>query len=124
MAWDPLGTWPNGRKWMWLALAIWLVLLRGPRFLDNIRAAPPQEIVPDFFQEYASARNWLEGLPVYADLRDTAPRYLGAPLEGRRSDVVLNAHPPTSVLLALPLSWLEFADAFLIWNIVSLAALA
>ncbi len=36
----------------------------------------------------------------------------------------MNAHPPASVLLALPLARLNFATAFLAWNLMSLAALA
>ncbi len=50
--------------------------------------------------------------------------YLGDQLNDRRSHVVVNAHPPTSILLALPLARLDFGHAFLTWNLVSLAALA
>jgi len=124
MPWDPLDAWPNERGWIWATLALWLLVLRGPAFIDNLRAKPPQELVPDFFQEYASARNWLEGLPIYANQHEAALRYLGVQPDNRRSHVVVNAHPPTSVLLALPLARLRFADAFLAWNLVSLVALA
>ncbi len=102
MLWDPLESWPNERRWIWSTIALWLVVLRGPAFLENLRARPPSEIVPDFFQEYASARGWIEGRPLYADHRETIPRYLGGRLDEQRSTVVVNAHPPASVLLALP----------------------
>lgn len=77
---------------------------------------------PDFFQEYASARNLLEGLPVYASHQITIPRYLGHPM-AQGEPVVVNAHPPSSVLLALPLTAFEFAGAFCLWNLLSLNAL-
>ena len=51
-------------------------------------------------------------------------RYLGGQLNDQRSHVVVNAHPPASALIALPFARLGFADAFLAWNFVSLAALA
>ena len=124
MPWDPLGAWPNERRWIWATLALWLLILRGPAFIDNLRARPPEELVPDFFQEYASVRNWLEGLPIYTSQHQSATRYLGVQPDERRSHVVVNAHPPASVLLALPLASLDFATAFLAWNLVSLAALA
>ena len=38
--------------------------------------------------------------------------------------ITRNAHPPSSVLLALPLARLNYPDAFLAWSLISLAALA
>ena len=35
----------------------------------------------------------------------------------------MNAHAPTSVLLAVPLARMAFPDAFLVWNLISLGAL-
>ena len=121
---DPLDAWPDERRWIWATLAVWLLVLRGPAFIDNLRAKSPEELIPDFFQEYASARNWLEGLPIYANQHETALRYLGVQPDNRRSHVVVNAHPPTSILLASPLARLDFAAAFLAWNLMSLGALA
>src|SRR5262249_20004743 len=37
--------------------------------------------------------------------------------------IAVNAHPPSSVLLALPLAALDYPDAFLVWSLLSLAAL-
>jgi hypothetical protein len=124
MPWDPLGAWPRERPWIWLTVAGWLVLLRGPAFLGNLRAPPPAEFLPDFFQEYASARNWREGLALYDDQRATAPRYVGVRLNERHSHVFVNAHAPAAVLLASPLARLGFDRAFLVWNLASLGALA
>jgi hypothetical protein len=92
--------------------------LRGPPFVENLQAWPPQELIPDFFQEYASARGWLEGRPVYVDHHNTVTHYLGGMPHERRTQVVVSAHPPVSVLLALPLVRLGFPQAFPGWNLV------
>ncbi len=121
MTWDPLARLPVDRRWLWTSLAAWACLLRGPALLESLHA--PRDWEPDFFQEYASARNLVEGLPVYTGHEHTVERYLGRPLDPDRSVVLVNAHPPTSVLLALPLAWLDFDGAFLAWNIASLLCL-
>jgi hypothetical protein len=62
-------------------------------------------------------------LPIYTRHEVTARRYLG--LQVDTTDplfVPVNAHPPTSVLLALPLARLDYPDAFLAWNLLSLLA--
>ncbi|MGC8642088.1 MAG: glycosyltransferase family 87 protein, partial [Isosphaeraceae bacterium] len=124
MPWYPLQSWPNERRWIWATIAFWLVILRGPAFVENLQARPPSKLVPDFFQEYASARCWLEGKAVYGDYHESVRRYLGGHLDDRRSHFTVNAHPPASVLLALPFAKTNFPKAFLAWNLVSLAALA
>lgn len=82
--------------------------------------------VGDFFQEWASARNYFEGLPIYAPQEETAWRYLRYRPEQSPTAVFcrVNGHPPTSVLLALPLGKLPYAQAFLLWNVLSLAGVA
>ncbi len=114
----------NARRWIWISLCCWLLLLRGPAFLGNLSASPPNQLIPDFFQEYASAQAWVNGQPLYGDLHESASRLFGAELNDKRSYVLLNAHPPTAIMLALPLSYLDFNSAFLTWNLVSLGALA
>src|SRR5262249_31666048 len=78
----------------------------------------------DFFQEWASGRNWLAGDPVYTSQDLTVPRYLGLrpDLDDPRR-IQFNGHPPSSVLLGLPLAALDFGTAFGLWSLVSLAAL-
>ena len=51
------------------------------------------------------------------------PLYLGRPQADWERDIAYNAHPPTSVLLALPVTGLDLPDAVLAWNLVTLAAL-
>ena len=124
MRWDPLSTWPKESRWIWLTIAGWVLVLRGPAFFDTLQLANPPRTLPDFFQEYAAARNWLDGRRIYEDHHDAAPRVVGVSLDDRRALVFVNAHPPTSVVVAIPFAKLAFADAFLTWNLVSLGALA
>jgi Glycosyltransferase family 87 len=97
------------------------MLLRGPGFVNNLQTT--SEPIPDFFQEYASARNWSKRLPIYAGFHETVPRYLGRPFDEPYPLVYVAGHPPTSVLLAFPFVKLSFSSAFLLWNIVSLSSL-
>ena len=68
--------------------------------------------------------NHLQGVPVYANHRVTIPRYLGLEIS-RPQDltVEVNAHPPTSVLLALPFAAFRYQDAVLAWNLTSFGML-
>jgi hypothetical protein len=77
--------------------------------------------VNDFFQDWGSARNYQIGLPVYSHHSISVPRHLGVSFDSVTT-VDYNAHPPTSVLLALPLARLDYPDAVLAWNTVSLVA--
>lgn len=83
--------------------------------------APDQDRIIDFYQDWGSARNYWSGLPIYAPHSTTIPRYLHLSANPMPS-IEYNIHPPTSVLLALPLGLLSYADAVLMWNVVSLVA--
>src|SRR5262249_406963 len=93
----------------------------GPSFVTSLY--PPREKILDFFQEWASARNWFEGLPVYEHQGTTMQRYLGFEARPGTFGIERNAHPPTSVLLALPFGRLDYSGAFLAWSLLSLATL-
>jgi len=75
----------------------------------------------DFSQEWTSARNLLEGRPIYADFGESLEYHFG-----RKVSVHFryNAHPPASVLLALPFASLPYQQSFLAWTSVSLLSLA
>jgi hypothetical protein len=127
-----MGTTPDGRAWAWQARGAWAVvaivagLLQGPDFVRDLR--PGRDPLRDFVQEWASARNFLEGHPIYEDQETSLARYLdfhrnpGHPTD--RFFLHYNAHPPTSVLLAVPFAGLDYPDAVLAWNLLSLVALA
>ena len=105
--------------------AIWLIVgllgcfWLGPLWINVIRPTPGR--VNDFFQDWGSARNHLVGLPVYTHHAISIPQHLGFSFDSV-TGVNYNAHPPTSVLLALPLARLSYPDAVLVWNVISLAA--
>ena len=121
--WDPLAAWPSARRWMWAALAVLVSLTQGPGFVRSLTPAAGESV--DFFQEWASARNFLDGAPIYTDLEVSAARYLGRrSRSGEGVMVSKNAHPPASVLLAVPFGLLDYPRATLIWNLLSLAAFA
>jgi hypothetical protein len=121
MPWDPLNAWPPARRWLWVALALVVCIFQGRSFIRDLR--PPPDRGLDFFQDWASARNRLEGLPIYTRHDVSAARYLGVRVDTTDSFFVpVNAHPPTSVLLALPLARLGYSNAFLAWNLLSLLA--
>jgi alpha-1,2-mannosyltransferase len=98
--------------WAWL----------GPSYAKVLR--PPTDPGPDFLQDWASARSYWVGRPVYTPHSVTIPMYLGRPQSPPERGIEYNAHPPASVLLALPLGRLEFSEALLAWNLLSVAALA
>jgi Glycosyltransferase family 87 len=106
-----------------MGLAILTLFVMSP--VVSTLAWPRHDYVVDFFQEWASARNLLNGLPTYTDLRITTPLYLKPDhFDPGEVTVEVNAHPPTSVLLALPFALFDYNDAVLLWNLVSLALMA
>ncbi len=125
----PGHSWPLRRILLWVVLADLALCWRGAEWS---RCLKPERVatgggglmLQDFFQEWASARNWFVGLPVYTSHHVTAPRYIDLhPVPADPFFPAVNAHPPTAVLLALPLGVLSFPHAFLVWNLLSLAAL-
>jgi hypothetical protein len=110
---------------LWFILAVVVGWRQVPAFIESLR--PPdeelQKEIGDFFQEWASAKNYYSGLPIYGDLEVSYDNYLGYPRSAdQRLAVNINGHPPTAVLLVLPLGRLKYSDALLVWNLASLAA--
>ncbi len=106
-----------------LSLACLAIVWRGQVWLTALQPGTyyQRHFLPDFFQEWASARNYFAGLPIYTSQEVTLPLYLG---EQKAADdtlfIKVNAHPPSSVLLALPFGKLDYAEAFLLWNEITL----
>jgi hypothetical protein len=116
-------SWPARRIAWWALAAVVAVVWQGRGLLCDLR--PPGDVVVDFYQEWASARNLLCGAPIYEPQRASSQRYLGCAPEGEAHFFLeINAHPPTTVLLGLPLARLDYRTAVLVWNLISLAALA
>jgi hypothetical protein len=120
------------QPWSWESCCVWVVvavlvaLWQGPAFVKSLR--PPRNYLCDFVQDWASARNWCEARPIYEDQERSLARYLDFRRDPNnptdRWFLPVNAHPPTSVLLAVPLAWLDYPEAVLVWNLLSLLALA
>jgi alpha-1,2-mannosyltransferase len=105
---------------LWLVLGLWGWHWLGPMWVAAMRPTPDR--INDFYQDWASARTHLVGLPVYTHHATSIPQHLGLPCNPVPS-IEYNAHPPTSVLVALPLARLDYPNAVLVWNMISLAAL-
>ncbi len=115
--------WPARRIAWWALLALGMILWQGRGWLQDLRPDPDRPV--DFYQEWASARNFLSGLPIYEPQRISCSRYLGfTPQAKDQFFIEINAHPPTAVLLGLPFAGLSYPDAVLAWNLVSLLLLA
>jgi hypothetical protein len=105
---------------LWFILGVWGWSWLGPVWLKAMRPEPDR--INDFYQDWGSARNYWVGLPIYTHHATSIPRHLGLPSNPVPS-IEYNAHPPTSVLLALPLARLSYPNAVLVWNVISLVAL-
>ncbi|MBI5758942.1 MAG: DUF2029 domain-containing protein [Planctomycetales bacterium] len=127
MWWDPLNVSPNSRKWLWALLTVLVGIQQGPSFVASLRPRSDQGV--DFFQEWSSAKSYLDTRPIYSRHAETIPRYLRLSVDAGQSESVeievdVNAHPPPSVFLALPFALLDYPNAVLAWNVLSLLLLA
>jgi hypothetical protein len=110
------------RRWLLPLLALIVIASQTPTLLE--RLYPPRTITYDFYQDWASARNALSGVSIYADIGLTIERYLGWPANWPAHYWRSNFHPPPAVLITMPLAWLDYPAAFFCWSLLSLGALA
>lgn len=126
---NPSSRWPIQTICFWIVLSALIGWWRGPAFrrafVPDYHPSGSILFLPDFFQEWASARNRLNGLPIYTSQGITLERYLQLSHNPNHPFFIeFNAHPPSAVLLGLPFAGLDFADAFALWNVLSLLFLA
>ncbi len=117
------GRWTTAAFLLLAALALWR---RGADTLDAFR--PPADLADfcgrDLSQDWLSARAVLRGESAYLPLRTLVEAEGGsAALEAGVSPLPYNAHPPASVLLALPFARFDPAAAWVLWSVLSCAAL-
>ena len=130
MPWNPLGFIPlEHRRLVWVVLATLAVCLRGPMLWEMARGIPRMStndgyVLPDFFQEYASSKNYFDGVDIYNNQSDSIRSLIYANLDEKSLMFEFNAHPPSAVLVSMPLAGLGFNEAMLTWNILSLLAFA
>ncbi len=103
----------------WCTLALAAASALGPIWLDAFR--PGDGRINDFYQDWGSARNLLAGMAVYTPHAESLRAHLGLDANPNPS-IAYNAHPPASILLALPLARLPYPDAVLAWNLAAAAA--
>ena len=117
---DPMGASGRLRLVLWFLLFLLVVALQGPRFITSL----PGNLNSgsDFFQDWASAKDWLEGRPIYGPLADSLNRFLDIQADNKNTtmDVHVNAHPPFSLFVVLPFAFLSYVHAMLLWNLVML----
>jgi hypothetical protein len=115
----------TGKKLLWATigvLACWTLLPTTLSYFWSFQ---------DYFQDWASARNFWEGIAVYSPHSDTVPRYLHEDFahlaDGKLYSIVatvkVNAHPPSSILFFLPFGLLPYGPSYLVWNLISAACL-
>lgn len=113
-------SWPWWIKLLWQLVALFIFYSWGHNFVQ-IMCIDHEQM--DFVQEWVAARNWLTGSPVYEEHATCLPKHLPIFDQGLKREemrVQYNAHPPTSVLLGLPLGLMDYRWALLTWNIFSL----
>ena len=117
---DPMGASEKFRPVLWFLLFLMVVSLQGPHFIyslpGNLNSGS------DFFQDWASAKDWLDGRPIYGPLADSLNRFLDIEADNKNTtmDVHVNAHPPFSLFVVLPFAFLPYVPAMLLWNLVML----
>ncbi len=95
-----------------------LLFMQGAKLAPDLLPAVAKGEVNDFYQEWASAKNYFAGWPIYEHQGESARRWLGL----RYIDIRIrhNAHPPTSVLFALPFAALGYIEATALWQALTL----
>jgi hypothetical protein len=105
-------------------LAAAVLIAQGPSFVRNIFGR--WDGGNDFLQDWTSARNVLEGRPVYLPLSISVPLYYPR-ADGNSPPLPTlpwNAHPPSSVVATLPFALLGYLNAMTLWNVLGLLAIA
>jgi Glycosyltransferase family 87 len=112
---------PGPLRAIWLFVGLPFALLLSWGLVWHIR--PATHPYRDLTQDWLSARCYFDGQSIYTRHRESVPQYLGRVYPSRDWNVEVNAHPPASVLVLLPLALLPHDAAALLWNLVSVAML-
>lgn len=112
--------------WVRLAVAVLFLLAGlwqyGRSFVEHFR--PASDKVADLVQEWLSAKNYFAGYPIYEHQVESINRYFpGANHTKETFTLHHNAHPPGSVLLALPFAGLDYWNAHFAWNLITIPLL-
>lgn len=106
-----------------LLLLCFSISFHGADFYSRLFIHKSDE-VKDFIQEWLSARCYWNGVSIYTPLRVALEaNESNAPIGPWTSTLEYNAHPPASVLIALPFAYLPYRDAFIVWNVLNIPLL-
>ncbi len=83
-----------------------------------------KETFGDYVQEWLSAKNHFAGASVYEDQFQALARHRPDLSVDRQMFLTYNAHPPASVLAALPSGLTDYHTAHTAWNLLTFAAFA
>lgn len=86
-----------------------------------VHANPWSPRVGDLSQDWLSARCYFAGLDVYTSMDETMPQFLGVPNSTAADSLRVNGHPPSSILIVLPLAPLAYPHVKLVWQLLTLA---
>jgi hypothetical protein len=111
-------SWGPGRTLFWGLAVLLAALVFGPQLVRSFRPADGDLL--DFCQEWLSVKNYRAGLPVYSDQTEALFRHTGLTPAPGHPMLPWNAHPPASILLALPFGSLGYEDAQFAWNLATL----
>jgi hypothetical protein len=117
---ESAAAWPVSRRLLWIVLLACSCYSYGGGLTRELTA--PGKKIADFFQEWASARNYFTGRAIYTPQRETAKTYLNYTARPQDFFVEINGHPPTAVVLAIPFGLLDYNAGFLLWNWLSVVA--
>ena len=104
---------------VWLVIATLVTIISLPGLARVFRTNERR----DFEAEWLSARNYFANVAVYEPRDESVRRYPDGPVLRGLVGGETNPHPPTSILVTLPVGLLTYANAFFAWNVVSLMAL-
>ena len=91
--------------------------------LSSASFAVPRHTYSDFVQEWLSAWNYRTGEPIYRHSAGAASR-TGQDIPAFDELLPRNAHPPATVLVALPFGWIsDYRTAHRVWNLLTLPLL-
>jgi hypothetical protein len=80
---------------------------------------PPAGEYADFVQEWLSAKNYFSGHEIYEDQLTSFARHQPDWKPDQSKFLPYNAHPPVSVLEALPFAHLDYPNAHFAWNLTT-----
>lgn len=94
-------------------------LLIGIGLLIGALLLIPRFDVPDIAQDYAAAWGWLHGFDSNAPTEQLLNACCAGVIDAGNYPAMQTAHPPFATLITLPLAWLPWTAARLMWAVIA-----